>query len=144
MSTPKAFTWTAVLVGMSWVFLGIYQDKHPLPNYARYVEVFSAEFPPASKLVSLDDQQGAKWWSGQRWRFQLSPEDFPVLKEQLVKNRWSNVWAPSGGKFDSFDEESSDGDPLLMTQCSPEGRSVHLFYFYRPSSGVLDAITYPK
>lgn len=99
---------------------------------------FTVDLPADFKAVQLSAKE-MDLHGNPHFRYQVSESQFAELKRILQENGYSE-WTKSGGSFGLFNEESREGDPLLMSQ-KIKGH-WQLMFFYRPSTGTLDAVSF--
>jgi hypothetical protein len=126
------------LVGIAILYTYfVYTDM----NYSSYQYTFDAINPPENRmhrLTFLTELFNGPYY---RWRFKISPDEFSSLQESLKSSDWPE-WTNTGGSYGAFNQDASYEDPLLNTRKPyPHGRGT-IMYYYRPSSGELNAIRY--
>lgn len=134
----KAITkWVAVGIAALGIFFAI--EQHPYRGGRQRLErYFGPVLPAGSNLLPISLWKGS-FWDDPRFRFNLRPESFETFSKTLAELGYSE-WAESGGKYGSFNEDSTENDRLLCA-AKHAGR-VKLMLYYRASTGVVDAVTY--
>lgn len=128
-----------IVIGFATLGVFFALEQHPYRDGKRRMEqYFGPILPAGSKLVPLSLWKGS-YWDDPRFRFNLGPEDFDAFSKSVAELGYSK-WEESGGKYGSFNEESTEGDRLLCS--SKHSGRVKLMLYYRPSTGIVDAITY--
>jgi hypothetical protein len=123
------------------IFFGSYVlwDQYPYRGGTKRCEyLFGINFPDSIEIITLT-LEGGSFWDDPRFRFRLHGGQFEQLTEILRKADYSE-WKEAGGSYGSFNEESRTDDPLLMSYKYSE--RWKLMFFYRPSTGNLDAVTF--
>ena len=113
--------------------------QHPYRGgVKRFEYFFGVGFPNSFEMVSLPLNKGS-YRDDPRFRFQLHDEQFEQLTK-ILQNAGYSEWKNEGGAYGSFNEESRPDDPLLVSNkyCN----RWKFMFFYRPSTGILDAVTF--
>lgn len=135
MKHPVAVACAVLLGLMLWLLL----ELHPYRGgKARLETYFGPILPPSVELIPLTIAQGS-YWDDPRFRFRLLPEEGLGFNATIANEGFSN-WNEQGGQYGSFYEDSVEGDPLLCA-FKDDGKLKRML-FYRPSTRLVDAVTF--
>jgi len=131
---------------LKWVFFGfvilgvilIFEQSTYRGGKRRFEQYFGAILSADTELLPLSLWTGS-YWDDPRFRFRLRPEEFDAFSKGLALMGYSK-WTEMGGKYGSFNEESTSENPLLCS--SKHAGRVRLRLYYRPSTGIVDAVTF--
>ena len=114
-------------------------NQHPYRGgVARFEHEFGVKLPDSFEIVPLSLKEGS-FWDNPRFRFRLKESQFEQLTKILREAGYSE-WKDMGGSYGSFNEESHPDNPLLMSYKHKD--RWKFMFFYRPSTGILDAVTF--
>lgn len=120
-------------------FLFFAWESHPYRGgLNRFEKIFRVDFPDDIKMERLKIFEGS-FSDNPRFRFVINPEQHKAISKILQTSGYSE-WEEGGGGFGSFFEESRSDDPLFCSY-KAVGR-WRLMFFYRPSTGRLDAVSF--
>ncbi len=128
-----------LLIAATILFSYIAWDLHPYRGgIERFRIIFGVEFPDSFQMRHLSLKEGS-FWDDPRFRFLLKKSQFEQLT-MILRNAGYTEWEDAGGSYGSFNEESHSDNPLLLSYKYKD--RWKLMFFYRPSTGVLDAVTF--
>ena len=136
---PLLFTFLCVALV---AFILFFAKDNSYPNYKYYQKEFQIDYPLEENLLELSlFKEG--FHDSRRWKFRLTKDEFKILCTKLKADGW-HEWKELGGSFGSFNEDSYPDNPLLHLEMHSALFPHTLHYYYRPSTGHLNAIAYPN